>query len=89
MTYGPLDLLATCHVMKIRVGLSPPGELVIDAPEGGLSPNLLDRLRASKGDLLAALEAIEERAAIMEFDGGQCRDDAELAAWELLRAKGG
>ena len=29
-------------------------------------------------------EAFEERAAIMEFDGGMSRDDAERAAWVLV-----
>ena len=29
-------------------------------------------------------EAYEERAAIMEFDGGLSRDDAEHEAWALL-----
>jgi hypothetical protein len=29
-------------------------------------------------------EAFEERAAIMEFDGGLSRDEAERAAWALL-----
>jgi len=29
-------------------------------------------------------EAFEERAAIMEFDGGLSRDDAERAAWALV-----
>jgi hypothetical protein len=29
-------------------------------------------------------EAYEERAAIMEFDGGLSRDDAEREAWALV-----
>jgi len=33
------------------------------------------------GDLSAAYE---ERAAIMEFDGGLSRDDAEREAWGLV-----
>jgi hypothetical protein len=31
-----------------------------------------------------AWEAYEERAAIMEFDGGLSRDDAEREAWALV-----
>lgn len=31
-----------------------------------------------------ALEDFEERAAIMEFDGGLSRDEAERAAWALI-----
>ena len=32
------------------------------------------------------LESIEERAAIMEFDGGMSRPNAEAAALALIRA---
>ena len=32
-------------------------------------------------------EELEERAAIMEFDGGLSRDDAELAAAKHIRSK--
>jgi hypothetical protein len=32
----------------------------------------------------ALREAFEERAAIMEFDGGMSREDAERAAWALI-----
>ncbi len=32
-------------------------------------------------------EAWEERAAIMEYDGGMDRARAELEAWRLLRAR--
>jgi hypothetical protein len=35
-------------------------------------------------ELDAVREAFEERAAIMEFDGGLNRDDAERAAWALV-----
>jgi pentose-5-phosphate-3-epimerase len=32
----------------------------------------------------ALREAFEERAAIIEFDGGLTREDAERAAWALV-----
>lgn len=35
-------------------------------------------------DAEAMREAFEERAAIMEFDGGLSREDAERAAWALV-----
>ena len=35
-------------------------------------------------ELEAVWEAYEERAAIMEFDGGLSRDDAEREAWALV-----
>lgn len=36
-----------------------------------------------EGIALAAHEAFEERAGIMEFDGGMTREDAELASQRL------
>ncbi len=36
----------------------------------------------------ALCEAFEERAAIMEFDGGMSREDAELAALALILRRG-
>jgi hypothetical protein len=35
-------------------------------------------------ELEAAWETYEERAAIMEFDGGLSRDEAEREAWALV-----
>jgi hypothetical protein len=35
-------------------------------------------------ELGSVREAYEERAAIMEFDGGLSRDDAESEAWALV-----
>jgi hypothetical protein len=35
-------------------------------------------------ELESAWEDFEERAAIMEFDGGLSRDDAEREAWALV-----
>jgi hypothetical protein len=35
-------------------------------------------------ELESAWEAYEERAAIMEFDGGLSRDEAEHEAWALV-----
>jgi hypothetical protein len=42
---------------------------------GSTSPSLL---------LESVREAYEERAAIMEFDGGLSRDEAEREAWALV-----
>lgn len=52
-------------------------------------PGLIDRIRAAKADVLAALQVdeadhwrtfFEERAAIREYDGGLTRPDAEARA---------
>jgi hypothetical protein len=58
-------------------------------------PGLREKLEGSIGsngsappsrlpELEAAWEDFEERAAIMEFDGGLSRDDAEREAWALV-----
>lgn len=39
---------------------------------------------APPSDRTAVLEEFDERAAIMEFDGGLTRDAAEQAAWGLI-----
>lgn len=50
---------------------------------------LLTKLRACKPELLALLEAFEERAAIMEFDGGLSRDEAERQTWTITATRFG
>jgi hypothetical protein len=56
-------------------------------------PAVCEKSRASIGSngssslsrlLESVWEAYEERAAIMEFDGGLSRDDAEREAWALV-----
>jgi hypothetical protein len=44
---------------------------------GSISPSRLLELEFAREDF-------EERAAIMEFDGGLSRDDAEREAWALV-----
>jgi hypothetical protein len=83
MTGVPLviaDLLAECHSRGIRLIQADSGGLEIDAPQAALTPDLLDRLKAHKGELLASLERFEERAAIMEFEAGLSRQVAEEKA---------
>ena len=57
------------------------------------NPALCEKLEGSIGSngstspsrlLESVQEAFEERAAIMEFDGGLSRDDAEREAWALV-----
>jgi hypothetical protein len=47
---------------------------------GGKGSPLLARMQ----DAEALHEAFEERAAIMEFDGGMSHEDAERTAWALV-----
>ena len=41
-------------------------------------------VQADSGTRLAAEEKFEERAGIMEFDGGLTREDAEAQAWRIV-----
>jgi hypothetical protein len=53
-------ILATCHDRGI--GLSAAGEkLSVDAPEGAITPDLLDGLRHHKACLLRMLRSVESR----------------------------
>jgi hypothetical protein len=95
-----LDLLLDLE--RRRVVLAPHGEkLIVDAPTGALTVRDRDWLYELKPDLLAILEPNrtpddlppdghqlwDERAAIMEFDGGLCRERAEaLALADLLQS---
>lgn len=49
------DLLAQCNAKGIRLLLADDGGLTIDAPQSALTPDLLDRLKAHKGELLTLL----------------------------------
>ena len=64
------------------------GDLAFEGPRGVLTPERIEELRQHKAELLAALappdlDAFEERAAILEYDAGLQRHEAEtLAAQE-------
>jgi hypothetical protein len=51
-------------------------------PRSAVTPELFDRLKSHKAQLLDAIERFEECAAIMEFDGGLSREEAERLAWK-------
>lgn len=57
------DLLADCAACGIRLALVDTDGLEIDAPRDALGPNLLDRLKAHKADLLSMLWPAPEVAA--------------------------
>lgn len=52
-----LELLAECHARQINLQ-ALGGQLDIDAPAGELTPELLQRLRDCKAELLAMLQAL-------------------------------
>ncbi len=56
--------------------------LHVDAPQGALTSVLRAALREHKAAVLDLLEAFEERAAIMEYSGGDLsREESERLAW--------
>jgi hypothetical protein len=72
------DLLLDIERRGIR--LEAHGDRLRYHPRSALTPDLLDRLKAHKAELLEAIERFEERAAIMEFDAGLSRPEAERLA---------
>jgi hypothetical protein len=93
-----LDLLQNLETRGVV--LKPrDGKLIVDAPAGALTAVDRDWLHRLKPDLLALLETArtpddlppewhvdwDERAAILEYDGGHPREHAEaLALKEIL-----
>lgn len=49
------DLLVNCEARGIRLSLASDGALTIDAPQDALTPDVLDRLKAHKANLLTLL----------------------------------
>ena len=64
--------------------VQPGGELIAQAPSFGSIGSSQGR---SVQDEKGLREEYEERAAILEFDGGMSREEAERLAWELVAAR--
>ena len=87
---GAADLLK--HVRAAGFTLDRADGKLLVAPASMLTDELRIALRASKTEVLALLdaereaevEAFKERAAIMEFDGGLSRAEAEVAARQCV-----
>lgn len=82
----PAVLLATLHAAGVVLTLDGSA-LRYRAPKGIMTPDLLQQLAQHKAALLALVDAFEERAAIMEYDGHLPREDAERLAWACLRGE--
>jgi hypothetical protein len=76
------------HLQEHGVSLtpSPDGTVRCRAPKGVLTPALVDVMRQHKAELHALGEAFEERAAILEYDGGLPCDEAERLAWACIQS---
>jgi hypothetical protein len=81
-TPSPLaDLLAECDAHGIRLLLADDGGLTIDAPQDVLTPDLLVRLKAHKGELLAMLL----RASDFDIDSAPDAEPAPACATAVCR----
>ncbi len=72
-----IELFAELRSIGVRLSIDPDGRVAYDAPVGVMTDDILGRMRSHRDGLLALCEQIEKRAAIMEFDGGMTRVDAE------------
>ncbi len=50
------DLLGECVAQGIRLVANDDGDLTVDAPQGVLTPDLLEQLRTHKAELIAHLQ---------------------------------
>ena len=58
------ELLADCRARGIRLIPTGDDRLTIDAPEDALTPDLIERLKACKGELLAILRPAPDVALV-------------------------
>lgn len=56
-------------------------------PKDRITPEMRATIRSMKTALLDFIDDYEERAAIMEYDGGMSRTEAEAAALECVMEK--
>lgn len=55
--------------------------------DAGMIARVKPHMEAIKAEVWTAYADWQERAAIMEFEGGLPREDAERAAWECMEAR--
>ncbi|GDX85693.1 hypothetical protein LBMAG43_17350 [Methylococcaceae bacterium] len=71
------------YTQKIRAAgfvISIDGDSFLVSPSEQLTNEQREYLRANRDLIIGELETFEERAAIMEFDAGFSRDEAEKLA---------
>lgn len=78
---GAEILLSELRARGVELSIDLSGGLVFNAPRGVMTDVIKERIRAQREDLVAMLERLVERAAIMEHDGGMDRDSADRHAW--------
>jgi hypothetical protein len=89
----PAAIIQQATADGVSLALSPVGTIKATGARGAVTrwlpliqehkPGILATL---KEEVTSGLEALEERAAIIEFDGGLPRAEAEVLAWEQVQA---
>lgn len=85
----PLALLWTLRDLGVLLTPLPDGHIHVDAPAGVLTDALRQAIRQHKEALLDMAEWYEERAGLLEHDGGLSRAEAEQQAWLCLEERYG
>ena len=86
--HAALAFLLDLHARGVILTPSPDGTVRCRAPKGTLTPALVDGMRQHKAALHDLVEAVEERAAIAEFEAGVPRAEAEALAWQCVLGEG-
>ena len=82
-----LALFQHLHELHVALKPYPDGSLRYKALKGVLTPELLDAMREHKTALHALVEAFEERAALMEYEGGLPKGEAEWQAFLCVQGE--
>lgn len=80
-----VELLAKLKQAGVILSIRSDGKLAYRGPAESIGPDVIEEIKAVRDELLAVVELFEERAAILEFDGGLDRDEAEAQALMELR----
>jgi hypothetical protein len=80
----PLDLLRDLRTLGVVLTPYPDGTIRYKAPHGVMTDALREAMRTHKEALHDLIECFEERAALMECDGGLPREDAAALSWQAL-----
>lgn len=79
-------LLAKLKQAGVVLSIRSDGKLAYRGPAESIGPDVIEEIKAVRDELLSVVELFEERAAIMEFEGGLSRAQAEVKAMDELRS---
>jgi len=80
------QLFSDLRSAGVVLSIDRDGRLAFDGPDDVLTDDRLSVMRSHRDDLLALVERFEERAAVVQYDGGLPRPEAErLALADVLR----